>query len=86
MIPKSLDYEDNNNIVMQNNNDTIDQLYQSIYTNIESIKKEYFIFLDPKVNNTTKKYIDNGLSENQSFSLSFMKTFILYLQISMTSV
>lgn len=71
-----------NNIFPEQNDIILEDLHQNIYNNIENIKKEYNHILKPEKNNTTLRYIKEGYSEDESYTLSFMTTLMVYLQVS----
>jgi len=61
----------------------LETLYQNIYNNIDTIIQNYDHALNPNHNNTTLDYINNGYEIREAYTMSFMKTFLLYLQINL---
>lgn len=57
-------------------------LYQNIYQNIDTIINTYDHVLNPNHNNTTLGYINNGYEIREAYSMSFMTTILLYMQVS----
>jgi hypothetical protein len=56
-------------------------LYNQIYENIDTIFEEYTVFLDPKNNSLTHKFLIEGYQRKDAFTLSFMSTLLLNLQL-----
>lgn len=56
-------------------------LYDSIYSNIEVIIEKYDDILCPNHNNTTLNYIKNGYNIKEAYTMSFMFTLLLYMNI-----
>ncbi|QKF93716.1 hypothetical protein QKU48_gp0258 [Fadolivirus algeromassiliense] len=73
-----------NDIILKQRNSklTLETVYENIYQNIEAIREKYEYVLDPKKNNTTNKYLHEGYSEDEAYTLSFMTTLLVYLQVS----
>lgn len=64
-----------------NNDFELDNLYESIYKNIEIITVKYNNILDPQHNNTTLNYLKQGYTYKEAYALSFMLTILLYMNL-----
>jgi len=60
----------------------LEALYQNIYNNIDTIIQTYDHIFNPKCNNTTLGYINNGYEIKEAYTMSFMTTLLLYKQIN----
>jgi len=64
------------------NNTSYEHIYEQIFQNIDNIIFKYENILNPKINNTTQTYLNNGYDYKHSCALSFTITLLLYFQMN----
>jgi hypothetical protein len=65
----------------QDQNAQLLNLYQEIYSNVDTIYLTHRRILDPQNNTVTQRHLNEGYSFKEAVAFSYMITFIFYLQI-----